>query len=361
MADPTFFLVAGESSGDLHGAALMHAIRQECPGAKFYGHGGDRMVVEGLHLLTHINQLAVMGFSEVLRRLTFFRNLLAETVTWLREHTVDRVILIDYPGFNLRLARHVADLSLPVTYFILPQVWAWKENRLRILRQFTDQRIAIFPFEPDWFAARETPVEYVGHPFAEHLQETPSSRRPRQLALLPGSRRQEIDRHWPLFCETVRVIRQSHPDLEAVAVQAPGLTLPAEPGIEIQTSSALDVLRRSRAALVSSGTVSLEAAVADCPAVVCYRLSTLSWLLARFLVRVQYASIVNLIAGSAILPEFLQYDMVPRLMARQLISFLEDTPERRAVLDGYERVRQALGEPGIYQRAARLILEGPVG
>lgn len=357
MSHPSFFIVAGEASGDLHGARLMRSLRDQVPGARFRGHGGDRMVGEGLELDQHINQLSIMGFSEVIRKLSFMQEVMKTTVDTLTSNQFDRVILIDYPGFNLRLAKKISALNLPVTYFILPQVWAWKENRLRTLASATDQRLSIFPFEQSWFQERGVAVDYVGHPFADLAPVKIVTDHPPLLTLLPGSRQQEIDRHWKIFVRTAEILRRQNEHLAIHVVRFPGLVLDPLPSyFHISSENTLDVLRGSTAALVASGTASLEAAVADCPAVVCYRLSGPSWFLAQKLVTVKFASMVNLIADEAIVPEFLQYDMEPEKLAAALTPLLEDSGERRAIQAGYRRVRSALGKPGVYDRAARAIV-----
>jgi len=357
MPGPTFYIVAGEASGYLHGSSLMHAIHTLEPEVRFQGHGGDKMVMEGLHLDQHIQHLAMMGFSEVFRRIPFMMKIMHSTLDNIRAGNFDRVILIDYPGFNLRLAKKISRLGIPVTYFILPQVWAWKENRVNILAEHTDQRLSIFPFEAAWFRDHQVDVSFIGHPFVDiELPEKSESSTPR-LILLPGSRQQEVNRHWPVFLETAKRLQRENSDLFVHVVRAPGVTLdPLPGGFHVSSGNALTELRQATAALVASGTASLEAAIADCPAVVCYRLSSFSWMLARSLVRVRFASIVNLIAEELILPEFLQGSMKPDNLVPALRPLLSDTPEREHVLTGYEKVRERLGEPGVYDRAADEIL-----
>ncbi|NOZ74828.1 MAG: lipid-A-disaccharide synthase [FCB group bacterium] len=357
MPAPSFFIVAGEASGDLHGSRLMRSLRALLPEARFRGHGGDRMVLEGLDLDRHIDQLSVMGFSEVIRKLPFMIEVMKSTVESLASIDFDRLILIDYPGFNLRLAKKVQNLKLPITYFILPQVWAWKENRIHTLVETTDQRLSIFPFEQSWFQDRGVDVDFVGHPFADlELPQQPAVLSP-QLILLPGSRQQEIDRHWKTFVQTAELLRRQNEQLSIHVVRFPGVTLdPLPDWIRISTGNTLAILQQSTAALVASGTASLEAAVADCPAVVCYRLSSLSWFLARNLVKVKYASMVNLIADEPVVPEFLQNEMVPDALAKTLAPLLAESAERKAILNGYQRVRSALGKPGVYDRAAQAIV-----
>ena len=163
----TFFIIAGEASGDMHGGKLISQIKYAHPNSRFIGHGGERMIESGLEIIEHVDQLAVMGFSEVIKHLPFLMNVMGNSLGKLREIRPDRIILIDYPGFNLRLAKNCKGLRIPITYFILPQLWAWKEKRIKFFHRYIDQALSIFPFEQDWFEERGVPTNYVGHPFTE--------------------------------------------------------------------------------------------------------------------------------------------------------------------------------------------------
>ena len=176
----TFFIVAGEASGDMHGGKLIDEIKKRHPNSRFIGHGGDRMVESGLEIMEHVDKLAVLGFSEVIKHLPFLINVMGESLGKLREVRPDRIILIDYPGFNLRLAKNCNGLRIPITYFILPQLWAWKQKRISFFHQYIDQALSIFPFEEDWFEKRGVPTNYVGHPFTEIGE----IRTPRKLSLI---------------------------------------------------------------------------------------------------------------------------------------------------------------------------------
>ena len=163
----TFFIIAGEESGDVHGSRLILAIKKKYSGCRFIGHGGNKMVEQGLQILENINNLSMMGFSEVIKHLPYMKRVMGQTIKIIKEISPSRIILIDYPGFNLRLIKRISSLDIPITYFILPQIWAWKESRIKILRDFVDQSLSIFPFEQDWFKHRGVNVRFVGHPFTE--------------------------------------------------------------------------------------------------------------------------------------------------------------------------------------------------
>ncbi|MFH1851085.1 MAG: lipid-A-disaccharide synthase [Candidatus Neomarinimicrobiota bacterium] len=371
MRKTTIFLVAGEESGDLHGANLVLALRQQRPDIRFIGYGGTRMAVAGVELLEHCDDLAVMGFTEVIKNINFFSNLLTATVQRIEDLRPERVILIDYPGFNLRLARRLAPSKIPVTYFILPQVWAWKEQRVRTIARYTDQALCIFPFEEEWFRARGVAAQFVGHPFTEiepaeldrntfYKKHNLNPTRP-LLVLFPGSRQQEIHRHWPVFLQAARELAAETAAgraLQIVVGRARGVDLGNIPdGVAVEADDPRLALRYGTAALVASGTATLEAAVFDIPAVVAYRLSFFSYWLARWLVRVKHIAMVNLIAGRRLVPELIQAEVNCANLKTAVRPLLTATGARQALLNGYQEVRATLGEPGAYHRAARLVLD----
>ncbi len=362
---PRFFMVAGEESGDLHGAKLINAIKKKSPSAKFIGHGGEKMKSAGMEILEHVNDLAMMGFTEVVKHLPYMIKVMGATLKKIQEVKPHRLILIDYPGFNLRLAKKVHPLGLPITYFILPQVWAWNEKRVNTIRQCVDQALCIFPFEQEWFERRGVDASFVGHPFAEfHKPSMEKSaffnkhgldqERP-LLVLFPGSRQQEVDRHLTVFKQTVALLNNK--DLQVIIGKAPQVNLgnlPEDWKVEADDTSLC--LECGTAVITSSGTATLQAAVQDIPAVVCYKMSTGSWLLAKNMSKVPYAAMTNLVIGKQVVPEFLQYEMTPENLANAIRPLLMQTAERKEMLLGYEEVRRTLGLPGVYERAAEAIL-----
>ena len=366
--DLTFFIVAGETSGDNHGAKLMREIKTRHEESRFIGHGGDKMLKAGLEQMYHIDQLAVMGFSEVIKHLPLMFNVMGESLGRLRELRPDRIILIDYPGFNLRLAKNCAGLGLPVTYFILPQLWAWKEKRIKSFHKYIDQSLSIFPFEQDWFENRGVVASYVGHPFTEIVGPETSKEdfrtkhkiQPAEsfLLLLPGSRQQEIDRHLLVYLAAAKQLQESDNKLKILIGKAPGVTLPhLGENILFETKDIRAAIAYSRAAITTSGTASLECAVLDTPEVVCYKLSALSGILAKALNKAPFISMVNLIGKRKIVPEFVQNEVTAERIIANIKPLLSNTKERRTMLDGYSEVRRSLGLPGAYNRAAEAILK----
>lgn len=364
----TFFLVAGEASGDLHGANLIRAMKNQDSPSRFIGHGGDRMAEEGMEIIEHIKNLSFMGFVEVIKHLPFMLRVMKQTLSKIKELKPDRVILIDYPGFNLRLAINCSGLNIPVTYFIVPQLWAWKEGRIKTFRNYIDQSLCIFPFEQEWFESRGVPANFVGHPFSElNGAETPRDTFMKKhglnenepiITLLPGSRQQEIDRHWPVFLETLELLRKANPNLQTVVGQAPFISLdPVPEFISRETEDVRAAMAYGTAALTASGTASLECAVLDTPEVVCYKLAPLSGIIAKMVNKAPFVSMVNLIAEREVVPEFLQKNMTPRNLAGAIQPLLSPTAERKYMLAGFAEVRRTLGIPGVYERAAEAILK----
>lgn len=360
MGSPRIFLSAGEPSGDLHGARLAESLRRRWPDAELYGLGGDRMAAAGVELIAHVDQLAVMGFVEVLRHLPYFIELMDRVKALLRDRRPDIVIPIDYPGFNLRLARHARGAGLPVLYYIAPQVWAWHRSRMRQLAENTDRLAVILPFEEELFREAGANAVFVGHPLAD--QPAPVENRVRfaatlgldpdrpALALFPGSRAQEVDRQLATFVGAAAEVRRARPDVQPVIASSGAVPAAAYETAGLpHTDDGWTLLHHATAALVKSGTSTLQAALAGTPLVVTYRVHPLTYFMARQLVRVPHVGLVNLVAGERVAPELLQDDATPQRLAAALLPLLDDTSaERHRAIEGLDRVRAALAptDPG---------------
>lgn len=367
-----YFLSAGEASGDLHGAELITQLRQIDPEATFTFLGGDRMAAAaGCQPVIHIKRMAYMGFSEVLRHLrTILGNLSLARKAMLASRP-DALILIDYPSFNLKLAKAAHKAGIPVHYYISPKVWAWKEWRVKTIRRVVDRLYAIFPFEPDFYRRHGMEVEYVGNPSVEEvtrrLAAAPARseflaahklRDRRLIALLPGSRRSEIRNNLRIMSE----VEHQFPQYRGVIAGAPGI----EPEfyarysqLPVVFNATYDLLAHSHAALVTSGTATLEAALARVPQVVTYRAngSKLSYNIMKRLLKVRFVSLPNLIVGHQIIPEQLLHLCTPELVAEQLAAITADGPARQAQLDGYDQMHRLLGDTHAAQRTARAIYD----
>ena len=362
-----FFMIAGEPSGDIHGANLIKEIRKNEPNSSFMGLGGDKMEAAGMKLIHHINVLSVMGFLEVLKHLPRFLKIMGETIKAIERSKPNRVILIDYPGFNLRLAKNISFLNIPVSYFILPQAWAWKEKRVIQMKKYIDQSISIFSFEQNWYNRKGLDTDYVGHPFADinHLNESSKDYYKRHdldvskpiLVLLPGSRQQEVNRHWDIFLDATYKLLEINNEIQVVIGKSKNVVLdPIPDSFRLEENSKKAIISAT-AAITCSGTATLECAVEDTPMVVCYKLSKISWYIAKIVSRIKYSSIVNLILNKKVVPELLQDKMNSKNIIEEITPLLNlKSFKRKKMLSDFNEIRKTLGIPGVYKRAASLII-----
>ncbi|HET7231810.1 MAG TPA: lipid-A-disaccharide synthase [Longimicrobium sp.] len=373
-SSPVIFISAGEESGDLHGAALARALRARFPHARLLGLGGARMQAEGVELMAGLGELAVMGFVEVIRHLPFFIDLRKRVFAALEREKVDLVIPIDYPGFNLRLAKHARGRGLPVLYYIAPQVWAWHKSRVRDLARDADRVAVVLPFEEAFLRSAGVNATFVGHPLLDRphpamLRDVWARRngldpaRP-ILALFPGSRAQEVRRHLDLFSSAAALVVARNPKAQPVIGVPRGIDRSVYDGAlwPLVESTGGMLLQYATAALVKSGTTTLEAGIAGTPMVVVYRMNALSYSLARRVVKVPHIALANLIAERRVAPEFVQDAATPQALADALLPLLdEQSPERRAMIEGLSQIQGRLGGPGASARVAEIageLLEG---
>jgi lipid-A-disaccharide synthase len=348
-----FFLSAGEPSGDLHGARVAEALLERFPDAELTGLGGDRMRAAGVELLAHVDQLAVMGFVEVARHLPYFIRLMRRVQDHLAARPPDVLIPIDYPGFNLRLAKRAKAKGIPVLYYIAPQVWAWHRSRMRELAQTADRIAVILPFEEQIFRDAGAQVVFVGHPLVDQAPPAPDraaflsalgldAGRP-VLALFPGSRVQEVRRQLGVFAAAADRVRAELREVQPVLAASSAVPASLYDGVAYpRTLDGWSLLHHARAALVKSGTSTLQAALAGTPLVVTYRVHPLTFFMAQRLVDVPHVGLVNLVAGERIAPELLQHDATPERLADALLPLLRDGSDRDRALAGLRRVRERL-------------------
>lgn len=388
-----YFFSAGEASGDLHAAQVICELRDTQPDAEITFLGGDEMAAAaGTQPLIHYRRMAYMGFIDVARHLPEVLGNLATAKKAIAESRPDAVVLVDYPGFNLKLAEYASSLGIPVHYYIAPKLWAWKEYRIKKLRRYVDRLYSILPFEPEWFGERGVKAEYVGNPSVEEVEAAIGDMPSREeferqygfdsrpiLALVPGSRVGEIKANLPVMDAVAR----RHPEMQAVVAGAPSI----DPEVYRQftqfpvvESTTLRLMSHARAALVTSGTASLESALAGAPQVVCYRAVGWKWAhdLFMHILKIPYCSLPNLITGRIdrkareevnreatrtgvrgwIVPEMLVHNCTPDTVDAQLTPLLAETSERDAQLKGYEEVRRRLHTSA---SAARTVAESIAG
>jgi lipid-A-disaccharide synthase len=364
-----YYIIAGEASGDLHASNLMREIRRLDPDATFRCWGGDLMEEQGGEIVKHFRDLAFMGFWEVFINLrTILGNFKFCEKDMLR-FKPDVVILVDYPGFNLRMAEFASKNNLKVFYYISPQLWAWRSSRVKKIRKYVDKMFVILPFEKDFYKDHNYDVEFVGHPLLDVLQKDNNLTREDFLsrnslpgkpviALLPGSRRQEIKIMLGIMLQVI----PDFPDYQFVVAAAPSVPEEFYRQIIRNTSAGIvfgqtrELLRFSEAALVTSGTATLETALLGIPEVVCYKGNFFSYLIAKQIVHVAFISLVNLIMGREVVKELIQGDLTRENLASELKLILK--PEKRAVLQNeYSQLRQKLGGEGASRKAAGLIVQ----
>ncbi len=355
---------AGEPSGDAHAAAFVTALRRQAPELVLEGVGGPRMAAAGVSLMERIERLTVIGFVEVLHKVPAHWRLLKAIERRLARGDVRLVVLVDYPGFHLRVAEVARRAGVPVLYYIAPQLWAWHESRVKRLAAAITHLAVILPFEEDFFAARGVRTTYVGHPLLDRPAQPERAALKRALGLdptrpvlglFPGSRAQETARLWPRFRDAAELVQATRREVQCVVGATAGGVYD-EPGVvRVIGDRAVECFGASDAALCKSGTTTLEAALASTPLVVAYRLHPLSYALARRLVKVRWIGLVNLVAGRAVAPELIQRAVTPLNLAQAVLPLLDPTsPEHAAQLEGLGDVRRRLGGPGAADRAAAL-------
>jgi len=367
-------VVAGELSGDIHAAGVVRGVLEKNPDIHFFGIGGENLHAAGMEIIHDTREMAVLGLVEVIHRYGFFLRVFKEMVKLARERRPDAVLLIDYPGFNLRFAKEMHKLGIKVIYYVCPQVWAWHRSRIPKIAQIVDRLLVIFPFETEVFAGTGLKVDFVGHPLvdvANEVRSEPLKDLPwpteSHVAILPGSRVQEIQRILPPMLgaaailekrnsETGFILAASSDEMADQIRRVMAETAKKPQRVELMVGETRQILRQAHAAMVASGTATIEAALMDCPMTIVYKTALLTYLLGRMLVHVDHLGMVNIVAGETLCPEFIQGRATPANIADAMEPLLIETPERAAMIVGLERVRQSLGQGGCAERAAEIVL-----
>jgi len=365
-------LSCGETSGDLYAGELVRELRLRQPGIEVFGLGGDRLAAQGAELLAHVKDLAVVGLLEVVSHLRSLRRVFDRVLSEVDRQLPDVAVLVDYPDFNLRLARHLRRRGVRVVYYVSPQVWAWRRGRLDTIRKTVDHMLVIFPFEEALYREAGVPVTFVGHPLVD-LVHPPADKRgfvtglgldPERpvVALLPGSRPKEIAHNLPPLAGAVEKLAGERPELQFLLALAPSLSFRAVADafrslpVHIVANQTHGVLASGTVSVVASGTATVEAALLGAPMVVVYRLAPLTYLLGRRLVKVPHFAMANLIAGERVVPEVIQRELTPERVAAEVRALLDAPARREAMQAGLAEVRRKLGEPGASGRAAAVVL-----
>jgi lipid-A-disaccharide synthase len=356
-----YYIIAGEASGDLHASNLIKALQQQDVHTDVRAWGGDMMQEAGAVVVKHYRNLAFMGFTEVLMNLrTIFRNL-AFCKTDILEYKPDALILVDYPGFNLRIAKWAKEQGLKIIYYISPQVWAWKENRVKLIKECVDKMLVILPFEKEFYAKWQYDVEYVGHPLVEVIdafkQNVTSDNNSNPvkssadniIALLPGSRKQEILKKLPVMLEVSKYFTE----YTFVVAKAPGQDdafysdmLTGYANVKSVSGKTYNLLVQAKAALVTSGTATLETALFGVPEVVCYKGSAVSYEIAKRVIKIKYISLVNLIMNKLVVKELIQHELTVENARRELTELLANEDRKQQLSQDYTALRNLLSQGG---------------
>lgn len=367
-----YYIIAGEASGDLHASNLMKELKKSDKNSEFRFWGGDLMKTENENIVRHYKKTAYMGFLDVFIHLPAILKNIAFCKTDIIDYKPDALILVDYPGFNLRIAEHFYNEKFKIYYYISPKVWAWKQSRAFKIKKFVDKLFVIFPFEIDFYKKYDYKVEFVGNPLLDAIEQkfrdknfSASFRNENKLnekpiiSLLPGSRKQEIKHNFPLMLKVIKYF----PDYQFVVAATHSLDLEIykkhikKQEVKIIFNKTYDILQLSQAAIVTSGTATLEAALFNIPELVCYRGEHISYQIAKRLVKVKYISLVNLIMNELIIKEFIQYEMTVKNIVSELKNILENKNYRKLMINNFAKMRKVLGGNGASKRTAELIIK----
>lgn len=372
MNSNSILIVAGEVSGDIHGGKLVKAIKEISPEINIAGIGGENMSSAGMKLLRNVNEMSFLGFTEIIKHLPFVRKVMNELLKWIEIERPKVVVLIDYPGFNLRLAQKAKNLGCKIIYYISPQIWAWGKGRIKKIARVVDQMIVIFPFEEELYRNAGVSVEFVGHPILENLESSFSREDffseneldpdEKLIGLLPGSRTQEVDSLYKIMIDAVDLLKPEYPNMQSITAKSPVLDNAVYTKITgndslKQSNNIYDIMKHSNLLFVASGTATLESACFGTPLIVVYRVSPISWIIGKILVKIKSIGLVNIVAGKKIAPEILQSELTPSRLAHEALNILKDDKLYAETSSELLNVKKLLGEPGASKKAAEIIIK----
>jgi lipid-A-disaccharide synthase len=367
MANQTIFIIAGEVSGDRYGAFLIRSLKAKEPSLDIVGLGGPEMQLAGCTLLHNMMSLAVVGIVEVLQHYSVFKRIMKETVAWIQNNHPDVVVFIDYPGFNLRLAKEIYPFNIPLVYYISPQLWAWHKKRVTLMKKWMTSILVIFPFEKDFYCKEGYPEAiFVGHPLLDQdkfqkLEEKTFADKKGIIGLLPGSRVKEIQQNLPVMLEAFQLCRPIYTGVIATANEQCRREIKRilqEKALSISLNEdSYAVMQMSDAVWVASGTATVECACVGVPMIIVYRVSWVTWMIARFLVKIKHIGMVNILAAKEIVPEYIQKDAKPKELAQELMAIVKDEQRYETMVRDLKEVRLSLGSGGASDNAAEAVLE----
>ncbi len=359
----------------MHAAHLVAEIKALDSSIKFSGLGGPRMQKAGVLLYENIVDFAVVGFVEVLKHLKEFKRVFRLVLSKAQETKPDAVILVDYPGFNLRLAKELKKQGCKVIYYISPQVWAWKENRVELIRQFTDEMLVLFKFEEEFYAKHGLAVDFVGHPLLDSIKVSTSreellksvgfSKNKLTIGILPGSREKEVEKLLPIMIDTANLLYKENKNFQFLILQAPTMSERIIDRYLSHTTASITVIKDQThngisacdACMVASGTATLETAILGKPMVVVYKTSFVTWALAKIFVKIPYIGLVNVVAGKKIVPECIQFDATAKNIGKEIRAIFDDPSKMARMKSDLAKIKPSLGAPGACARAAEKILQ----
>ncbi len=368
-------IMAGEASGDLHGSNLVREIKRQDPSVAFYGVGSKKMKDAGVQLLADASEISVVGATEVLTHIRPLCRVFNGLKRFLNQERPDLLILIDFPDFNIMLGKKAKKIGIPVLYYISPQVWAWRKRRIKTIAALVKAMIVVFPFEVALYKNAGVDVRFVGHPLTDVVQSPYNQAEAkaqfglapgkRTVAILPGSRTREITHLLPDMLRTAGILRERFQDLQFVLPMAPTLSesflrpfVQNSPvPVTLVDGRVYDVLRAADAALVTSGTATLETGLMEVPMVIAYRVSALSYFIGRMIINVEHIGLVNIVAGKRVVPELVQHDSTPKNMAEAMAKLLGDPAYYQQVRSQLAKIRSQLGEKGASARVASVVME----
>ncbi|MBC8180591.1 lipid-A-disaccharide synthase [candidate division KSB1 bacterium] len=366
-------IIAGEASGDLHGSGLVRELKEKDPNLRIFGIGGDKMQQSGMELIYHVNEMSVLGFLDVLKQFRFFKRVYKHLVDKLEKEQPAVLVLIDYPGLNLKLANAAHQKGIKVLYYIAPQVWAWGKKRVKKMAQTVDKMAIIIPFEEKMYRDARIDATFVGHPLLETLKTkltknelfTRHGLNPnlKTIGLLPGSRPLEVKRLLPEMLRTIKLLKNSHPNIQVVLGKADSLDLeiykqviPETNEVQLLENSTYEIMKHSDLLIVASGTATLESALLETPLIIVYKVDRLSYFIGRMLVKIDSIGLVNVIAEKRIVPEFIQHQFKAENLIPEMENLLFDQKRKAKMIKDLSEIKQKLGKAGAAEKTAQMVL-----